>query len=333
MSKSSDGERLERFPLLQHFLLLTQPTLSIDKDDVSALRRGMRAVQSWQKVQVEQMLRRLNGSTALLWYSSDTSLLATRVIMRNQVGGLHFLQKAKQTDEFVLQSLFLKSSQSCFGQTFEPVRVGDKTASTHFRVWQEHAVSNARDLMSEGILVEFCCFDGGLHSGMSRLHRQFHAAYYHALQQDPLESEAYIKELTHWLHSVRCIMHICHGALKKALQGFAEDKVVMKSSWVVLASLRSSIGQLSRVGSSWINQRIKGAAWSMSLCDQEHMWRLLGLPTEVIDELLRLELRWDSDSKSLFVSPDQMSSKTLTQDVLAILKACWRFCDFRNPGS
>ena len=122
---TSDGDRLDRFPLLQHMFALTQPTLSLHTDDISVLRRGMRAVQSWQKVQLEQMLRRLNGGTALLWYSSDTSPLSTRVIMRNQVGGLHFLQTAKQTDEFVLQSLFLKSSQSCFGQTFEPVRVGE----------------------------------------------------------------------------------------------------------------------------------------------------------------------------------------------------------------
>ena len=106
MSATLDDKRLKDAPLLEHMLVLTQPTLSIDKDDVAFLQRCMRATQSWQHRQLEQMLRRCNGATALLWYSSDTSPLSTRVVMRNKVGGLLFLQKTKQTSEFVLQSLF-----------------------------------------------------------------------------------------------------------------------------------------------------------------------------------------------------------------------------------
>ena len=330
MSATLDDKRLKDAPLLEHMLVLTQPTLSIDKDDVAFLQRCMRATQSWQHRQLEQMLRRCNGATALLWYSSDTSPLSTRVVMRNKVGGLLFLQKTKQTSEFVLQSLFLSSSSEVFGCTFEPVSVGDKSAASHFRVWQEHALPDARDLMSEGILVECYCFDGGLQSGMNRLHRQWHAAYYHVLQQGDDEAGVHLRELTHWILNVRCTMHIAHGALKKALQGFAEDKVCMKSAWVVLASLRQSIGQLGKVGPSWINQRIGFAEWSMSVRDQEHLWRLLGLPTEVIDDLLRLGLRWDAARQQLLVSPAHVSCKTLTQDVLAVLQACWRFKEFSD---
>ena len=96
------GRKMADFPFLQHMLDLTQPSLSIVTDDVLFLQRCMRATQAWQHRQLEQMLKRANGSTALIWYSNDTSPLSTRVVMRNELGSLHFLQKAKQTDEFVL---------------------------------------------------------------------------------------------------------------------------------------------------------------------------------------------------------------------------------------
>ena len=94
---------------------------------------------------------------------------------------------------------FLSSSLDVFGCTFEPVSVDDKSAATHCRVWQEHVVPVARDLMSEGIFVECYCFDGGLQSGMNRWHRQHHAAYYHALQQGGDEAGVHLRELTHWI--------------------------------------------------------------------------------------------------------------------------------------
>ena len=172
----------------------------------------------------------------------------------------------------------------------------------------------ARDLMPEGILVESYCWDGALHGPGSRLHRQWHAAYYHSLKGGDLsQGVLFLKELTHWIVSCRCTMHIAHGALKRALQGLAEDKVCLKSAWVVLASLRSSIGQLGRVASSWVNQRVGFVEWSMPLEHQEHLWRLLGLPTEVIDYLLRFGLRWDVARQQLLVSPAHVSSKTLTE--------------------
>ena len=121
-------------------------------------------------------------------------------------------------------------------------------------------------------------------------------------------------------------MHVAHGALKRSLGEFSKDRFVLKSTWVVFASLRSSIGQLGRCASSFVNQRISFENWEMDMEHAEQMWRILGLPTEVVDELLRLQLRW-SDGK-LKVAEEVLHCRTLTDAVLKVLKATWKFHAF-----
>ena len=117
------------------------------------------------------------------------------------------------------------------------------------------------------------------------------AAFHNHRRNNLSCGDAHLQELTHWFVSMRCATHIAHGALTRSLGALATDRVVLKAAWITLAALRSSVGQLSRVGPSWINQRVAFQDWDMPLECQEQLWRVFGFPREVVDELLRLQLR------------------------------------------
>ena len=74
-------------------------------------------------------------------------------------------------------------------------------------------------------------------------------------------------------------MHVAHGALTRSLRGLAEDKIVVKSAWIVLASLSSSAGQLRRAGSLMDSSE-------HCICQLEHA---SGAPRTVVEAL------WDAN--------------------------------------
>ena len=326
---TSIDRSLDEWPLLQQMLATTQPSLAITNDDVSWLQKCQKVITLWQSERTKRILQQCNGSTCLVWYSNDTSLLSVRVTARNEVGDLHWLQRIKETSEFVVQSCFVKTSSTRFARVFDPMKVFDKTAASHFQCWLDSMGGEYwRDMMPEGILVEGYCWDGALVSPCARMHRQFQSAWYHSKKSDMCHGELFLMELCHWLVTCRCAMHVAHGALKRSLGELATDKFSMTSCWVVFASLRSSIGQLGRCGSSWANQRIAFEDWSMPMEHAEQLWRILGMPAEVVDELLRLQLRWDPSDGRLKVARQFLHSSTVTEEVLKVLKATWKFAQF-----
>ena len=56
------------------------------------------------------------------------------------------------------------------------------------------------------------------------------------------------------------------------------------------------------------------------------------MQTELIYELLKLQLRWDPGSKQLKVAQDLLHGPTLTGDVLTVLTVTWTFTEFSEGG-
>ena len=50
----------------------------------------------------ERVLRRAEGSAALVWYNNDTTPMVTQKVFRNVAGDLVFMKKARQPGEFVV---------------------------------------------------------------------------------------------------------------------------------------------------------------------------------------------------------------------------------------
>ena len=309
----SDASDADEVPVLEKMLSFQKVSLALDSHDVSWLHKFVRVHQQWQKHKAREMISASSGSTCLVWYSNDTSPMKTTHTISNALGQLSWCSKSKESAEFVLQSAFILTDGGRHVLIFEPLRVANKTASTHFQCYL-HSIQSA--LVWDGALVSPC----------SRLHRQYMTAFHHAKKQELSVGAAYMFELLHWFFSARCAMHIAHGALKRALAKFVADKTLMKSSWIVLSSLRNSIGQLHRCGKSWINQRQHFEDWLMPVDVQNVLWRCLGLPSEVIDMLLMLQLRFENGQ--LKVAKAQRHSKTLSNDIMNVLLAVWRFTEF-----
>ena len=107
---------LGEWPLLQLMVQTTQPSLAISKDDVSFLQKWKKAITLWQSDQAKRLLQQCNGSTCLVWYSNDTRPLSTMLTSRNSVGDLHWLQRVKETNEFVVLSFFIQTTSTRFAK-------------------------------------------------------------------------------------------------------------------------------------------------------------------------------------------------------------------------
>ena len=110
--------------------------------------------QSWQHCRGKSLLEEANGQSALEWYSNDTSPLTTRDVQRTHIGEVCWLQKSRVTSEYVLQSMLIFTSLGKkHALIFEPLRVADRTAATHFECHCASTLPYCRRLMPEAILV------------------------------------------------------------------------------------------------------------------------------------------------------------------------------------
>jgi hypothetical protein len=268
-------------PFLSRMIDLAQPSRACNSDDVGHLMRCMRGMKDYQLHVMRSLLLQACGSACLVWYSNDTTPMTTRQTIRNSVGQLHFVQRVRSSGEFVIQRMFVESAagRRCVIIS-DPQRVANKTAVTHFEVFRQVG-PYSRSVMTSGILVEAYCWDGALFSACDRLHRQYLACWHHQLRSQEGEGEAQLNELTHWFVSVKCVLHLAHGGLKRGIAKITEDKMILKSAWVTLESLRSSLGQLLRCAPAWINTRLAFEDWAMG--SQEELWRTLGIEAEVAE--------------------------------------------------
>jgi hypothetical protein len=315
-------------PSVCRMMELAQPSLAVDTRDVSHLMRCMLGMKEYQLREMRTLLLQACGSACLVWYSNDTTPMTTRQTIRNSVGQLQFVQRVRTSGEFVVQRMFVEDAagRRCVIIS-EPQRVANKTAVTHFEVFRQ-VCPYSRSVMTSGILIEAYCWDGALFSACDRLHRQYMACWHHQLRSQDSEGECQLNELTHWFVSVKCVLHLAHGGLKRGIANITEDKMILKSAWVTLESLRSSLGQLLCCAPAWINLRLQFEDWAMG--SQEALWRTLGIETEVADVLVDLQLRWDPSARKLKVARRHMYSPTLSSDILAVMRTTWRFRSFSD---
>lgn len=253
---------------------LAQPSRSCHSHAVTRLPRyAMAAKEIFLQASAKQLLEKAQGAAALCWYSNDTTPMTAHKTFRNLVGGTTFVNRARQSGEYIIQRMFIQDASGNIAcMLAEPQRATDKTAPTHFETYRNLFVY-PRAIMGSGILVSAHVWDGALFSSCDRLHGQFMAAYHHQLHEDLDQGDAELNELTHWSMSSKCVLHLVHGSLKRSVIDYAEDKALMNKCWVTLEALRSFYGQLLKNAAAWVDARLYFEDWGMSY--QADLWRAL----------------------------------------------------------
>lgn len=228
----SPADMCDGLQRISEIISLAQPSRSCDSHEVVRLARYAMAAKAFLRSAAERLLQKARGSAVMCWYSNDTTPMTTRKTFRNLVGDRMFINRARQSGEYIIQRLFV---QDASGHTAcvlsEPQRASDKTAATHFGTYL-HLCAYPRSIMDIGILVEAHVWDGALFSACDRLHRQYMAAYHHQLGTQLDEGDAKLNEMTHWYVSTKCVLHLAHGSLKRAALDYTEDKSLLRKCWV-----------------------------------------------------------------------------------------------------
>ena len=224
----------------------------------------------------------------------DCMPLRTSTVHIAGTDDLKTIRKGRQGRDWLVQRIFLLdacgNSMVLFGDICE---MASKTAAAHHaaqvRLWKGCRVEG-----HTGILISHGCWDRAIMSSCSRLCLQRNAAY--ALHQrfTQCEADANVRWLRHWNTSAGCSAHDFSNALRWANLADFGSRGMMRDMWIIIESLRISLGQLIRAVPRWLARCLVFDDFVGGAPALADTWRVLGLNDKWCEEFARLHLRYKS---------------------------------------
>ena len=298
---------------ISHILELSRPSYVCNGRDYERINTYHEGARQWLQREMRRFLLDRRDDPVLLWYSSDTTPLSTSQSYKRVLQNLSVLRRGRESHEYVVQRLFAHDGFNSIVLVEEPIKLSDKTASSHFEVFRS-LMPLPKHIGSRNIVVHSYVWDGALLSACRRLTQQYHAASVHHLSQGLEPGEARLLDLTSWTSFCLCVNHSIHGALKWAILEFINDKMCVKNCFVVVESLRNSYGQLVANVGPWLRSVIKYEDWDMS--HQTELWTVLGMEPEWAERMAEMQVRF-SDGH-LRVAASFEDDETVVEDLITI---------------
>ena len=298
---------------ISHILELSRPSYVCNGRDPERINTYHEGGRQWLQREMRRFLLDRRDDPVLLWYSSDTTPLSTNQGYKRVLQNLSVLRRGRESHEYVVQRLFAYDGFNSIVLVEEPIKLSDKTASSHFEVFRS-LMPLPKHIGSRNIVVHSYVWDGALFSVCRRLTQQYHAASVHHLSQGLEPGEARLLDLTSWTSFCLCVNHSIHGALKWAILEFINDKMCVKNCFVVVESLRNSYGQLVANVGPWLRSVIKYEDWDMS--HQTELWTVLGMEPEWAERMAEMQVRF-SDGH-LRVAASFEDDEKVVEDLITI---------------
>ena len=198
--------------------------------------------------------------------------------------------------------------------------MASKTAWVHFEAQRQLAPMLRQ--MHDSITISHHVWDRAVKSACERRAHQRHLAYDLFLRgQSDCEGDAELRILQSWFTCVGCCAHDLHNSFRWSILSWADDRQLMKSCWVCLASLRSSVGQLVAALPCWLAANIDFEDHSNE-AGLLAFWRMLGLEGDWLALLVRLQIR--RERSKLMVSSTYRDDRKIPQVITSCLLYLWR---------
>ena len=304
---------------------LAWPAKQLVRHELQLVDKIAEASEQRLKLRGERFVRANADSAILEMFMSDCTPSTTLENIKSAWDEFFVLRRARSSKEYLGQRLFLCTLASMCLVVGSMRCLLDKTAWTHFNA-MDQMWEGCRRLGHKGYVITFACFDRAVKSPMHRYILQHAKAFDKFLIDNLPAGQATQRILRHWVVVVGCCAHDFHNALKWSVLMFLKDKAVMRDSWIVLASLRSSYEQLVLYLPKWLEHSLGFAEWQGEQAFLIEWWEFVGLEGKWLALFVSLQLRFHSNR--LWVAARFQDDAQIVNKITCALLYLWKFKKF-----
>ena len=259
-------------------------------------------------------------------FGNDCTPLSVQQRFHRQYGDFVAVRHGGHTADFIIQRMW---AQNLKGQSsvlyYDPREMEDKTAAAHWTAARELA-GFAVEMGCRSLNIQHYVMDRAIYTAQCRLLQQAHARRVRELATNVDGKENPMLGLLSWFVCSGCCDHDVHNSLKRSFAQELEDKSFVKRVWKCSAGLRKGFSYLVQHVGGWLACSIKWEAWAFSRKYQ--LWTMLGLPSDLCDELAELGLICVHGS--LLVDPRFQGDGAVLQRIVVLLLKVWEFREWTD---
>jgi hypothetical protein len=167
-------------------------------------------------------------------------------------------------------------------------------------------IGTLRQQGQTGITINVYLADGALFTSLNRKFQARHFLYYRSGLASEDELRAFRLEISDWTICLKCSSHSCSNALKWGLKRLA-GKEIIDATHISTASLVNAATALHLHVEAFVFRHVSFVGErSGTFQEIEAFWRMLGVGSEMLDELSRHDLDWTGfgPNRTLNVPPN-----------------------------
>jgi hypothetical protein len=277
--------------------------------------------------------RGADHAPALVSYQSDGWSTWVKSRISTSTGVLTICREGRTRKEFLLERSIYKtideSGKISAAMTLSPPRPMDKgLKGWHiFGASLDHT-SMARLQGHTGLVCSMYGQDGLHYEQFLRHHRARHRLYYHP---DIFAGDADDRFLLSNMDIVlgfRCRLHINQNGVKWGLRAHSTKQLLEDVHISLKALINTSADIRDRARQFIARHLVFDVGLTTPREQREVFWKALGVPVDMLEELLVLNLRWDVASKQLLVDPRMRDDPMCISRVDACLQYCLSWISF-----
>lgn len=314
---------------------LARPSAMLGKHAIGEVLRLTTAIKEETTSRIKELLERANreGWPVLYTYMSDGWGCKISSGQAVHVGEHIVRREGRVRAEFLLEKSILKTlSPSGVVHTAlrweQPRGLGAGKTGWHvFQAAVEHDTV-LRDYVPQGMVMTFLLQDGLHVQGMSRRMMARQELFYDASDNPEVADDTeHPLRLTDWCFGMRCIAHVASSAISWGMAEFC-TKTLLDEIHIGIASCRNSSHELFQVVHEFVCTQVVFQDSPQSPHIRQEFWITLGVRSEMMPEVLRVDPRWDRVTSRLLVSAELEVEEGWRDSVASVLMYFLRFQSF-----
>ena len=277
---------------VENIIRVSQPSLCLDASEILEVHKLAEVIEAFTSVQGEEFVKKRSDAPLAEILMQDVTPLRTCTMHVSGADKLHVVRRGRKCREWLLQRLFLCDSLGNRHVVLsDPRDMGSKSASAHYQAGVQ-LWPGSRLLGHQGLLISHGCWDRAIEGACSKLQIQrTEALKEHEGNSSGDSDQANWRYLWCWNTHCGCSAHDFSNSLRWAFMWAFGDKELMRRTWIVIESLRSSLDQLMSCLAGWLSSVLQFDN-NNSTVDLRMVWILLGLTPAWAAEFAELQLRF-----------------------------------------
>lgn len=312
--------------VIERIVSFCAPSDVLTSSEVLQAHRLCMATEDCLLAEVRAFLARHDIDPSMVWYSADSTPLATRQAITLDWAQMRVRHTGKASKDVMVQRCFYQAYDHDMRVLFNaPRMLADKTAWTAtecFRSLVQLPLSHGH----KGLRLIVLVADRALLRPLEKHVAQILTAERLLLESQIGAEAAQARTALGLFLPSSCVSHDCDGGLRRALAYFCDDKEVLRNSYIVLESLRNSFDISVRFLPGWLRSVV--VYEDMPEPWVADVWRLCQSDPRRVEALVDLVVVWH-DGKLKVSARHQFDEALLSRLSVAYLET-WQFGAFSD---